>query len=279
MDYIGASVTHGKYGRGTIIDATDSYVTVSFDISPEEKRKFAYPQCFEHFLTLEDETLSSQAKSQAEEFREQEERGRQEEKRQLMEDTAALQRIIMPSQKTRAPKTKPAKRELRRASKAPKQQPDPVSEERKILTSIAGLEEAQFLSVSDPYCFAGADEVLKHVFHVDSENFNREYYRFENNLPGAVWFAKLTQADQTSAAASAAETWVITSVGKDLRMFTRSLSLTNRTSFSPLYVFARTPGSPLRFIGVYERDNERSGPRDIWFRQTSDTLDLSPWRQ
>ena len=278
MDYKGASVNHAKYGHGTILEAGDSYVIVSFDTSPEEKRKFLFPQCFERFLTLEDHDLKTEAKSAAAEFRKQEELDRIEERRQLLEDTATLQRVIMPAPRVRTVKEKPVKeKRVRRSAKPAAARTETIqpAAEKKLLSNTEGLNEANSISVSDPWFFASPADVLTHVFHISCDAWNREYYRFEN---GAAWFARLTQADRADAAAAAAETWVCMQAGDDLRMFTRSLSLSSHSSDSALYVFARTPGSPCRFIGVYERDSERSGPRDIWFRKIADTLDLTPFR-
>jgi hypothetical protein len=277
MDYNGASVSHAKYGRGRITEAGDSYVIVTFDNSPDEKRKFPFPQCFERFLTLEDQNLKSDAESAAALFREQEEQDRQEERRQLLEDTATLQRIIMPGSRARSAKEKPVKeKRVRKASRTPKVRTESSSPapEKKILSFTDGLETAKSISVSDPYFFAAPADILNHVFRIDCDSYNREYYRFENGAKGTVWFVRLSENDSAGSASSAADTWVCVKNGEDLRMFTRSLSLSSHSSDSLLYVFARTPGNPYRFLGVYERDNERSGPRDVWFRKVSDTLAL-----
>jgi len=60
MDLIGKRVKHNKYGEGSIIEQTDSLVSVKFMAEPEVK-KFQYPTCFKTFLKLLDSDAASQA--------------------------------------------------------------------------------------------------------------------------------------------------------------------------------------------------------------------------
>lgn len=55
MNLINEKITHTVFGKGTIIDHTDSFITIDFD---DDIKKFVYPDAFSKFLTLNDENLA-----------------------------------------------------------------------------------------------------------------------------------------------------------------------------------------------------------------------------
>ncbi len=59
MELCGEAVNHKSFGRGKIVDFSNSYITVLFEESKEEK-KFAYPVAFGAFLKLENESFIKQ---------------------------------------------------------------------------------------------------------------------------------------------------------------------------------------------------------------------------
>ena len=82
-DYINQRCTHIRYGSGTIISQNSKIIEVIFD-DIGEKKKFAYPSCFEKFITLVDSEVQLAAKSQAAELENQnlqQAKRREEEKR------------------------------------------------------------------------------------------------------------------------------------------------------------------------------------------------------
>lgn len=56
MELCGQVVKHKVFGRGQIIEFDNNHVTILFENSREEK-KFKYPQVFDSFLKLENESL------------------------------------------------------------------------------------------------------------------------------------------------------------------------------------------------------------------------------
>ncbi len=56
MNLINKIVTHEGFGKGNIVKCDDSYVEVDF---PSGQKKFAYPDAFGPYLTLEDEGAAS----------------------------------------------------------------------------------------------------------------------------------------------------------------------------------------------------------------------------
>src|SRR5690625_6900441 len=55
VNLINEKITHTVFGKGTIIDHTDSFITIDFD---DDVKKFVYPDAFSKFLTLNDENLA-----------------------------------------------------------------------------------------------------------------------------------------------------------------------------------------------------------------------------
>src|SRR5699024_3469806 len=55
VNLINKKITHTIFGKCTIIDHTDSFITVDFD---DDVKKFVYPDAFSKFLTLNDENLA-----------------------------------------------------------------------------------------------------------------------------------------------------------------------------------------------------------------------------
>lgn len=55
MNLINEKVTHTAFGKGTIIDHTDSFITIDFD---DDVKKFVYPDAFSKFIKLSDEELA-----------------------------------------------------------------------------------------------------------------------------------------------------------------------------------------------------------------------------
>ena len=56
-ELIGAAVSHGRFGRGTIETVEDRYVTIAFDRDHAEKT-FQYPDAFEKFIKAEDPAVN-----------------------------------------------------------------------------------------------------------------------------------------------------------------------------------------------------------------------------
>src|SRR5699024_12228054 len=54
VNLINEKITHTVFGKGTIIDHTDSFITIDFD---DDVKKFVYPDAFSKFITLNDENL------------------------------------------------------------------------------------------------------------------------------------------------------------------------------------------------------------------------------
>ena len=49
MNLLGQEITHSKFGTGTVIDNTDTMITVCFKMG---NKRFVYPDAFERFLVL-----------------------------------------------------------------------------------------------------------------------------------------------------------------------------------------------------------------------------------
>ena len=49
MKLIGQTISHAKFGRGVVSNATDRTITIAFQ---NEEKKFLFPDAFEHFLVL-----------------------------------------------------------------------------------------------------------------------------------------------------------------------------------------------------------------------------------
>lgn len=56
MELYGEVVKHKTFGRGTVIDCKDNYISVLFDEEKVEK-KFVYPSAFGQFLESENESF------------------------------------------------------------------------------------------------------------------------------------------------------------------------------------------------------------------------------
>ena len=52
MDLANKQVTHKIFGKGKIIDCSDSYIKIDF---PSGNKKFVFPDAFETYLTLIDQ--------------------------------------------------------------------------------------------------------------------------------------------------------------------------------------------------------------------------------
>ena len=50
-------VVHKSFGDGVIVEHVGKYITVDFGVA---KKKFVYPDAFENFLKLSDDTLSAE---------------------------------------------------------------------------------------------------------------------------------------------------------------------------------------------------------------------------
>lgn len=55
---LGKTVVHSKLGNGTIEEVSDSHIIVRFEIGDKTSR-FVYPDAFEKFLKIKDETAQS----------------------------------------------------------------------------------------------------------------------------------------------------------------------------------------------------------------------------
>src|SRR5699024_9645605 len=55
VNLINEKITHTVFGQGTIIDHTDSFITIDFD---DDVKKFVYPDAFSKYRTLKEENLS-----------------------------------------------------------------------------------------------------------------------------------------------------------------------------------------------------------------------------
>ncbi len=58
---INQKVRHTVFGNGTVLAMTDKYLTVLFDNGIYGEKVFVYPDCFESFLVLDDETLQEKS--------------------------------------------------------------------------------------------------------------------------------------------------------------------------------------------------------------------------
>src|SRR5690554_5472711 len=60
MDLLNEQVTHDSFGKGTVVEYTDSYIRVDF---PKGEKRFIYPDALGEFLFLVDEEIAKQAQS------------------------------------------------------------------------------------------------------------------------------------------------------------------------------------------------------------------------
>lgn len=70
MNLIDKQVMHKSFGKGSIVDQNDEFVTINFD---NETKKFIFPDAFGQFLKLEDETANDTLKEAIVEFEEKQE--------------------------------------------------------------------------------------------------------------------------------------------------------------------------------------------------------------
>lgn len=113
-----AVVTHKAYGKGIVKGLSEKYLEVEF-AAQEKPRKFLYPDAFETYLSVEDETLQQQiAADLAERNAElQAQRSAEEEKAQAMEaEFKANHRAMMIRRRKSAEDRK--KREAKEKNKA-----------------------------------------------------------------------------------------------------------------------------------------------------------------
>lgn len=68
MKIIGEKVSHKKYGEGTITSLSGNVISVKFASLPDA-RKFSYPECFNSFLTLHNQSLLSDINTKADEVK------------------------------------------------------------------------------------------------------------------------------------------------------------------------------------------------------------------
>ena len=280
MDYQGAKVTHAKYGEGTITKVNDTHVFIRFDSLKEEIKKFPFPQCFEKFIHLDDSELKESASSLVDQARMEEQKRLDAEKEQLRNEVLAMQKVTMTSRQAKLATMgeKPKRRSSsRRKTAGAAKKPSAVTSSPSPASFTEGLEQALEITVSDPWTFASAGDILKQVFHIDEEAWNREFYYFDEARTKAVWFVRLPGPLSSD---TSAETWAYERKDPSvIRMYTRSLSLSyHSTADEPLFVFTRVPGELYRFAGVFQRDIEHTSPRDVWFNRISESLDLTPWR-
>ena len=93
MDLINKQVLHKTFGKGSIVDCSDSYVVVQFKSG---KKEFVYPDAFERYLTLVDKKASNSVDKILEKLeteREIEEQRIEEEKAIELEEQQRLLRI------------------------------------------------------------------------------------------------------------------------------------------------------------------------------------------
>jgi hypothetical protein len=276
MEYKGARVNHTSYGQGTITDKTNTHVIITFDSLPDTSKKFPFPQCFSKYVEiLDNSALKENSDILVDEENKKEQQRITEEKEQLRNDVLAMQKVTMSSRQAKQAATQTEKKKTTRKRKAPARKKEVTAEKKTAVSEVEGLDSAGSISVSDPWTFVTAADVLKHVFRADCESWNRDFYYFDDERSQGVWFVKLTASADASA-----ETWACEQIDEStIRMYTRNLSLSSHSqSQEPLYAFTKRPGEPYRFAGIFQRDSSRSNPRDVWYVRTGDTLDLTPWR-
>lgn len=88
MELLNEKVWHKAFKNGIVIDFTDNYITVKFDVKPANKDtdtfKFIFPDIFENFLTAENKGLQEEILAESKAKKETEQKAR-EEKRRLQE--------------------------------------------------------------------------------------------------------------------------------------------------------------------------------------------------
>lgn len=55
------AITHKAFGAGTVISADEAHICIRFSNEKHAEKTFLYPEAFETFLTLTDETFQKQA--------------------------------------------------------------------------------------------------------------------------------------------------------------------------------------------------------------------------
>ena len=60
MNLINEEVTHKVFGEGSIVDHEESVVTIEFN---KDIKKFVYPDAFEQFITLNDQSTAKSFKN------------------------------------------------------------------------------------------------------------------------------------------------------------------------------------------------------------------------
>lgn len=71
MNLINKEVIHKSFGKGSIVDQDDEFITINFD---NETKKFIFPDAFGKFLTLEDKSAQETLKKAITEFEEKQEK-------------------------------------------------------------------------------------------------------------------------------------------------------------------------------------------------------------
>lgn len=115
------AITHKAFGAGTVVFADGSHICIRFSDENQTEKTFLYPEAFETFLTLDDETQQKQAMTdfaakKAVQKKKQEER------------TEYFHQMDLARRKERAEKLKKARKTT--AAKTSKAKSSPVSASR-----------------------------------------------------------------------------------------------------------------------------------------------------
>ena len=108
-------VNHKKFGRGVVIEEQEGKIIVEFDM-PFDKKLFQFPEAFENFLKIEDESLNIEIqrllqnrKQQIEEEKERKRLEREKEEEERMQEELELAELTKKKKTVKGKRTKKAK--------------------------------------------------------------------------------------------------------------------------------------------------------------------------